>query len=202
MISDYDQVELSNLQRQVIYQTDSVGELKVDSAKQRITATNPDCRVDAIAHELEGEELQRQIAQADVVIDCSDNFPTRFNINRYCVAASTPLVSGAAIRLEGQVATYHPANGGPCYQCLYKQNYENMATCEMEGVAGPVVGIIGTMQALQVIQLITGKGDQLPGKLLLFDGETMTWQSINIPKNPTCRYVPHNRSKERRADHL
>ncbi|RLA09651.1 MAG: molybdopterin-synthase adenylyltransferase MoeB, partial [Gammaproteobacteria bacterium] len=125
VISDYDMVEASNLQRQIIHADKSIGENKVDSAKQTIEALNPACEVETIGYQLEGEELKSTIEGVDIVLDCSDNFPTRFEVNRYCVETETPLVTGAAIRLEGQIMNYQPNVQGPCYQCLYTQIYEN-----------------------------------------------------------------------------
>lgn len=186
IISDYDQVEASNLQRQIIHREQDIGELKAFSAKRTLTEINSDCQVEAIDWQLDDNELETHIKQADLVLDCSDNFPTRFAINRASVATQTPLVSGAAIRMEGQVASYIPGSGGPCYQCLYKENYEHTETCAMEGVLSPVVGVIGTMQALQAILVLTGYADNVNGKLLLFDGFNMEWQTVRIPKNPHC----------------
>ena len=186
IISDYDQVEDSNLQRQIIHRNQSIGELKVHSAKHTLADMNPYCKVEAVDWELDKKELDSYIKKVDLVVDCTDNFPSRFAINRACVAALTPLVSGAAIRTEGQIASYIPGSDGPCYQCLYKETYENMATCEMEGVLAPVVGVIGTMQALQAILVLTGKTESILGKLLLFDALNMEWQSVRIPKNPKC----------------
>jgi molybdopterin/thiamine biosynthesis adenylyltransferase len=186
VISDYDMVEASNLQRQIIHADQSIGENKVDSAKQTIEALNPACEVETIGYQLEGEELKSTIEGVDIVLDCSDNFPTRFEVNRYCVETETPLVTGAAIRLEGQIMNYQPNVQGPCYQCLYTQIYENAETCEMEGVLGPVVGVIGTMQALQTLLILTGQGEPLIGRLLLFDAASMEWQGVKLPKNPHC----------------
>ena len=186
IISDFDQVEDSNLQRQIIHRTQDIGELKALSAKRAIAELNPDCVVEALDWQLEESELEDYARLVDIVLDCSDNFPTRFAINRACVKENTPLVSGAAIRMEGQIASYMPGSGGPCYQCLYKQEFENTETCAIEGVLSPVVGVIGTMQALQAILILIGQQDQLNGKLLLFDGLSMEWQKVQIPKNPNC----------------
>ncbi len=186
IISDFDVVEESNLQRQIIHQTANIGDLKAHSARQTILNINPDCRVEMIDRELDEEELEHFISQADIVLDCSDNFPTRFAVNRYCVKTKTPLVSAAAIRLEGQILSYIPAAEGPCYQCLYNGDYENAQTCEMEGVLGPVVGVMGSLQALQALLILTGNSDEFSGKLLLFDGLNMQWQSVTIPKNDNC----------------
>ena len=186
VISDYDMVEASNLQRQIIHADKSIGENKVDSAKQTIEALNPECDVETIGYQLDDEELKSAIEGVDIVLDCTDNFPTRFEVNRYCVETGTPLVTGAAIRLEGQIMNYQPNVQGPCYQCLYTQIYENAETCEMEGVLGPVVGVIGTMQALQTLLILTGQGEPMIGRLLLFDAASMEWQEVKLPKNPHC----------------
>ncbi len=186
IISDFDQVEDSNLQRQIVHRTQDIGELKAFSAKRTIAEINPDCIVEAIDWELDEDELEEHLEKSDIVLDCSDNFPTRFLINRASVKTKTPLVSGAAIRIEGQIASYIPDSDGPCYQCLYKQQFENTETCAMEGVLSPVVGVIGTMQALQAILVLTGYAENVNGKLLLFDGLSMEWQKVQIPRNPNC----------------
>jgi len=186
IISDYDQVEDSNLQRQIIHRTQDIGELKAHSAKRTLAEINPDCDVEAIDRQLDEDELEKLAEQVDVVLDCTDNFPSRFMINRVCVKTATPLVSGAAIRMEGQIASYLPGSDAPCYQCLYKETFENTETCAMEGVLSPVVGVIGTMQALQALLVLSDNADELKGKLLLFDALSMTWQSVRVPKNPLC----------------
>jgi len=186
VVSDYDIVEVSNMQRQIIHTNKWIGENKVDSAKASIEALNPDCEVETINFQLDNDELKSVIERVDIVLDCTDNFPTRFEVNRYCVETETALVSGAAIRLEGQIMSYQPNVGGPCYQCLYTQVYENAETCEMEGVLGPVVGVIGTMQALQALLILTAQGEPLVGKLLLLDAANMEWQGVRLPKNPAC----------------
>jgi adenylyltransferase/sulfurtransferase len=186
IISDFDQVEDSNLQRQIIHRTQDIGELKALSAKATMAEINPDCEVEALDWQLDESELEHYAVKADLVLDCSDNFPTRFMINRVCVKTATPLVSGAAIRMEGQIASYLPNTGGPCYQCLYKEEFENTETCAMEGVLSPVVGVIGTLQALQAILILLGESDQVVGKLMLFDGLAMEWQTMKVPKDPNC----------------
>ena len=186
IISDFDVVEESNLQRQIIHQTKNVGDLKAHSARQTILDINPECQVEMIDRELDDEELEVFINKASIVLDCSDNFPTRFAVNRFCVQTKTPLVSAAAIRLEGQILSFIPDTDGPCYQCLYSGEYENAQTCEMEGVLGPVVGVMGTLQALQALLILTGHTQEIIGKLQLFDGLNMQWQQVQIPKSPTC----------------
>ncbi|MGB5329737.1 MAG: HesA/MoeB/ThiF family protein [Gammaproteobacteria bacterium] len=186
VLSDFDIVETSNLQRQIIHRNASVGENKVDSGRQTVQALNPDCEVDVIGYQLEGDELQKTIDSVDIVLDCSDNYPTRFEVNRYCVETATPLVTGAAIRLEGQIMNYQPAANSACYQCLYAHAYGNEESCELEGVLGPVVGVIGTMQAVQTLLILAGQGEEMVNRLLLFDALAMQWQSVTLPKNSNC----------------
>jgi len=186
VISDFDQVEDSNLQRQIIHRSKDIGELKALSAKRTIAEINPDCVVEALDWQLDEEELEAYAIKADLILDCTDNFPSRFMINRISVKTSTPLVSGAAIRMEGQICSYIPDSGGSCYQCLYKEEFENTETCAMEGVLSPVVGVIGTMQALQAILVLLGETESINGKLMLFDGLNMEWQTVRVPKNPAC----------------
>jgi adenylyltransferase/sulfurtransferase len=186
ILSDFDIVETSNLQRQIIHRNAAVGENKVDSGRQTIQALNPDCEVDVIGYQLEGDELHQTIDSVDIVLDCSDNYPTRFEVNRYCVETATPLVTGAAIRLEGQIMNYQPAANSACYQCLYAHAYGNEESCELEGVLGPVVGVIGTMQAVQTLLILAGQGEEMVNRLLLFDALAMQWQSVTLPKNSNC----------------
>lgn len=186
ILTDYDIVETSNLQRQIIHHNDSVGENKVDSGKQTLAALNPDCNVEVIGYQLEGEELKQVIGSVDIVLDCSDNYPTRFEVNRYCIETATRLVTGAAIRLEGQIMNYQPDANSACYQCLYSHAYGAEESCELEGILGPVVGVIGTMQAVQTLLILAGQGEELRSKLLLFDAFAMEWQSVTLPKNPNC----------------
>ena len=186
VLSDYDIVETSNLQRQIIHNQASVGDNKVDSARQTLAALNPDCEVEVIAYQLEADELRQVINSVDIVLDCSDNYPTRFEVNRYCVETATPLVTGASIRFEGQIMNYQPSANSACYQCLYTEAYGNEESCELEGVLGPVVGVIGTMQALQTLLLLAGLGEELVNRLLLFDALSMEWQGVTLPKNPNC----------------
>ena len=192
VLSDFDIVETSNLQRQIIHRNAAVGENKVDSGRQTIQALNPDCEVDVIGYQLEGDELHQTIDSVDIVLDCSDNYPTRFEVNRYCVETATPLVTGAAIRLEGQIMNYQPAADSACYQCLYAHAYGNEESCELEGVLGPVVGVIGTMQAVQTLLILAGQGEEMVNRLLLFDALAMQWQSVKLPKRPDCPVCSNN----------
>lgn len=186
-ITDFDRVDESNLQRQIIHNRASVGDLKAASAQHTIERLNPRCVVDAMDYELEGEELLEQVGKADVVLDCTDNFPSRFALNEACIAMGTPLVSGAAIRWEGQVATFDPKDPDcPCYRCLYPDTGVEAATCAMEGVIAPIVGVIGTMQALEALNVLLKTGPGLRGRVMVFDGIAMDWQIINLPRNTDC----------------
>lgn len=186
VVSDFDVVDTSNLHRQVIHGRSDVGQPKVISAKASISALNPDVQVIALNRALDGAELRDEVARADAVVDCSDNFETRFALNAVCVAAGTPLVSGAAIRAEGQVAVFPNRGGTPCYRCLYRDGGEAEGGCDMQGVVGPVVGVIGSMQALETLKLLLGIGESLAGRLLMFDGLAAEWRSLRLPRDPHC----------------
>ena len=187
VIVDHDSVELSNLQRQLLHRADDIGHNKAKSAQNTLTAINPDISVTAIPARLTGEHLNAEINAADVVLDCSDNFATRFEINRACVAQRTPLVSGAAVRFEGQLSVFDSrAADSPCYRCLYEEGHEQDETCSENGVLAPVVGIIGAMQALEAIKLIISTGTDLSGRLLLFDGLAHDWRTLNLTRDPAC----------------
>lgn len=186
VLVDDDKVELSNLQRQIIHDTDAVGRSKVESAKKRLGKINPEVTATIIQKKLTGPELTEQIAQADVVVDGTDNFQSRFLINKTCVETNTPLVSGAVIRLEGQVSTYIPGSNNCCYRCLYQESEEVMETCSENGVLAPVAGIIGSIQATEVIKVILSLGGILLNRLLLLDAATMEWRTIKIKKDPAC----------------
>jgi len=185
-LSDFDVVEESNLQRQVIHAQENIGQLKTHSAADTIKRNNPQCRVVTIDHEMDEDRLAVEISAVDIVLDCSDNFATRFAVNRQCVRQRKPLVSAAAVRLSGQIMSYIPAAGVPCYQCVYSEEYESAITCESEGILGPVVGVLGTMQALQALLILIGKAEAMQGRLLLFDALHMHWQAVQIPCKPDC----------------
>lgn len=187
VLVDYDQVELSNLQRQVVHHTADVGRLKVDSARERLASLNPEVRVDTHARVLEGEELVAEARAADVVVDASDNFATRFTLNAACFEAGTPLVSGAAIRLEGQVSVFDPRRPeSPCYRCLYPDASELEETCSRIGVLAPLLGVIGSLQATETLKILLGKGDPLIGRLLLIDLLGMDFRTLRLRRDPAC----------------
>lgn len=183
---DFDAVDLTNLQRQIVHTTARIGMNKAASAAQSLRDLNPDVGIDLIETLLDADELVAQVKLATVVVDCTDNFQTRFAINAACVAAKVPLVSGAAIRLEGQVAVFDPrlANS-PCYRCLYEEGGDDL-TCAANGVLAPLVGIIGSMQALEAIKLICGFGTPLGGRLLLLDARHSQWRELKLPKDHNC----------------
>lgn len=184
---DDDTVELSNLQRQLAHAETDLGANKVDSAAVTLRAINSDVEVIALNQRVGSAELGELVNTADVVLDATDNVETRFAINRACLAAKVPLVSGAAIRLEGQVAVFDSRqSGSPCYECLYKGGEGDDLTCADNGVLAPVVGIIGSMQALEALKLIAQFGDTLVGRLLLFDASSMQWREMKLPRDPNC----------------
>lgn len=187
VLVDDDHVELTNLQRQIVHTTATIGQSKVASAAASLAQINPDVKVTAINRRLDPAELAQQVAEVDLVVDCTDNFGTRFAINAACVAHLKPLVSGAAIRMEGQVAVYDPRlPDSPCYQCLYKEGDEESLTCSESGVLAPLVGIIGSVQAMEVLKVLASVGKPLVGKLLLLDGRTMEWRTLKLRKDKAC----------------
>jgi len=187
VLVDYDMVELSNLQRQIAHTTERLGMHKVSSAQYALAALNPEVQVTAIAGQLDPEALVEQVRLADAVVDCSDNFATRFALNRVCVANKTPLISGAAIRLEGQVAVFRPDRAdSPCYRCLYKDMDELGESCSQTGVLAPLVGIIGSIQATETIKVLLDIGETLTGRLLVLDALNMEWRTIKLRKDPDC----------------
>jgi molybdopterin/thiamine biosynthesis adenylyltransferase len=188
VIADHDVVELSNLQRQLLHHDEDIGRNKAASAQDTLATINPDIKIIPIAQKLQGERLDDEVKLADVVLDCSDNFATRFAVNTACVKNRTPLVSGAAIRMEGQLAVFDSRKAGsPCYHCLYKEGEEADQTCSENGVLSPVVGIIGSLQALEALKLILSLGETLTGRLLAFDGLTLEWRTLKLQRDPACK---------------
>jgi molybdopterin/thiamine biosynthesis adenylyltransferase len=186
---DDDNVDLTNLQRQVMHTTARVGRPKVESGREALMQINPDVAVTALRERLAGARLDALVASASVVLDCSDNFATRHAVNRACVAAQVPLVSGAAIRFDGQISVFDARDAGsPCYACLFPEDggFEDVA-CASMGVFAPLVGVIGAMQAAEALKLLMGITPSLAGRLLLLDGRAMEWTSIRIARNGACR---------------
>ncbi len=184
---DDDAIELANLQRQIAFSQDQLGNAKAESLADRVRRINPLVSVEAIAHRLESDELVRQVGEASLVVDCTDNFNTRFALNRACVAAKVPLVSGAAIRGEGQVSVYDSRDPeSPCYHCLYPEQGNEDLSCSEAGVIGPLVGMIGASQAMEAVKVISGVGRPLVGRLLILDAWRMEWREMKLARDPGC----------------
>lgn len=198
VLNDFDEVDLGNLQRQIVHKTKDIGRLKVSSATDTLTELNPGLDITGLAERLSDEDLIREVQMADLVVDASDNFTTRSKVNEACVKTRTPLVSGAAIQLEGQIMVYDPCNAeGPCYRCLYQEMDDNLLNCAENGVAAATVGVIGTLQAMEAIKLIVGIGQSLSGYLLIFDAKYMEWKKLKLPRNKDCPVCSPSNSKIR-----
>lgn len=183
LLCDRDRVDASNLQRQILYTQSDVGRLKTEAACERLAALNKDVSLEA----LEPAGIENAVKRADVVLDCTDNFSSRFALNTWCVSARKPLVSGAAIRFEGQLAVFDLRRpDSACYACLYANKGESQEACEDAGILGPVAGVIGSAQALAALQLLLGIGEDA-GKLRLWNARTMAWKSLIIPRDPGCK---------------
>lgn len=183
---DDDVVEISNLQRQVLHSEQTLGLNKAESARQQLQILNPSARIVAINERLSDEQLCEQINQHHLVVDCTDNLASREQINRLCYRLGKPLVSGAAIRMEGQVISFIPGPQSPCYACMSTLFADQTLSCTEAGVMGPLVGIVGAMQAMETVKILAGFGTPLSGRLLLLDAMKMQWQEIGIPKRPDC----------------
>lgn len=187
LLADFDTVDLSNLQRQIAHGSADIGRLKALSAQDALRQLNDTIEVTTITERLDEGNLQALVGQVDVVVDCTDNFTIRHALNRASVHCGTPLVSGAAIRFEGQVAVFDPRQpDAPCYRCLYAQEPDENLTCSESGVMAPLVGVVGSMQALETLKLLTGIGRTLTGQLLMFDALNADWRSLKLPKDPAC----------------
>lgn len=208
-LADFDRVELSNLQRQIVHATSDLGRLKAESARDRLSALNPDIEITVIGERLNDENIYALATKADVVLDCSDNFATRFAINRACVATRTPLVSGAAIRLEGQLALFRlDRDDSPCYHCVYPEQGELHLSCSETGVLAPLTGVIGCLQAVEALKVLTQTtlhptSAIAPGialsparaftppsmesyELTLYDAQHNEWRKLKLRKDPAC----------------
>ncbi|HEB82074.1 MAG TPA: molybdopterin-synthase adenylyltransferase MoeB [Gammaproteobacteria bacterium] len=184
---DFDHVDHSNLQRQIIHNTHSLGESKVDSARRTLQTLNPETEIICVNTKIEQEELQAMLNNISCVIDASDNFATRFLVNRACFATKTPLVSAAAIQYEGHISVFDmQGSDSACYACLYPEEGEDNTNCSDNGILAPVVGIIGSMQALEAIKLIAGIGEILSNRLMIFDALSMQWRTMKLKKDSSC----------------
>ena len=187
VLVDFDEVDISNLQRQIVHATNDIGRLKVDSAKEHLLELNPEIQITTIDHKIEDTALEEQVKLATVVVDCSDNFQTRFAINEVCVRLKIPLVSGAAIRFEAQVSVFNSNHrDSPCYRCLYDTEATVEQTCTANGVISPLLGIIGSIQACETMKIIMDIGETLEGRLLLLDVLHMEWHTAKLNKDPAC----------------
>lgn len=188
VLADGDTVDLTNLQRQILHTTDAVGMPKAQSGARTLGRINPQCEVVALTERLSGDALDAEIAKADVVLDCCDNFVTRHAVNRACVKHRVPLVSGAAIRFDGQIAVFDKRrDDAPCYHCLFPENQDvEEMRCAIMGVFAPLTGIVGATQAAEALKVLIGCGETLAGRLLLLDGLAMEWRSITVPRDPHC----------------
>jgi len=187
-IADPDIVDATNLQRQILYRADSIGAPKAESARAALRDVNPDVEVLPLTARLAGTALEQAVNAADVVLDCSDNFETRHAVNRACLRSVRPLVSGAAIRFDGQLAVFDPReSGAPCYACLFPEDAQaEEPRCAVMGVLAPLTGAVGAMQAIEAMKLITGIGAPLCGRLLLFDALHGESRTVRIAKDPHC----------------
>lgn len=186
-LADDDRVDLANLQRQIAHTTADLDRSKAASAADAVRALNPHVTVHGIEERLRGEALAAAVAKVDLVLDATDNFSTRFDLNRACYRHRRPLVSGAAIRTEGQVAVFDsrvPAS--PCYRCLYDEGDDAQLSCAEAGVLGPLVGVIGSLQALEAVKCLSGFGETLTGRLLVVDGKSMECRTLRLPRDPAC----------------
>lgn len=187
VLSDFDRVHATNLHRQVLYRGHHVGRDKLESAREQLEALNPGCAIECRTGPLDAAALLEAVRGVDVVLDCTDNFPTRFAINRACVTARKPLVSGAAIRFEGQLAVFDASRDTACYACLYPPAAgEAQETCEEAGILGPVVGTVGTRQALATLKLLLAIGHEQRGTLWVWDALTDASRRLSIPRDPGC----------------
>lgn len=186
ILSDDDCVELSNLQRQIAYDTADIGRAKVNSAADRIQALNPEVKISKRYKRIDAQSITDDIGRVDAIVDACDNFTTRFVINAASRANRKPLISGAAIRFEGQVSVFNYKDTSPCYRCLYREEGEQEQTCVENGILSPLAGIIGSMQASETIKVLTGIGEPLDGRVLIMDSLTMELRTLKLAKDPLC----------------
>lgn len=188
-LADPDEVDLTNLQRQILYRTESVGRPKVSEAKAALNAVNPEVAITVLQQRLEAAHLAALVAAVDAVLDCSDNFATRHALNRACVQAGKPLVSGAAIRFDAQVSVFDLRDpAAPCYACLYPEDGDaEELQCSQMGVFAPLAGVVGALQAMEAVKLLARAGNTLNGRLLLLDARVPEWRTVRVNKDPACK---------------
>ncbi len=187
-LADSDRVELHNLQRQILHKTSDIGLPKVESGKRTLESLNPEVKVDIYAERITAANILGILQRYDLVLDGSDNFPTRFLVNDACFLAKKPLISGAILRFDGQLSTFKPHSGGPCYRCIIPEPPPPglVPSCQEAGVLGAVAGMIGVMQANEALKEILGIGDSMAGRFLLFNALSFTFHEVKIDKNPSC----------------
>lgn len=185
-IVDHDQVDLTNLQRQIIHTTGDIGKDKTASAKDYLNQLNPDIAIKAINRNLDEQALAEETRGMDAILDCTDNFETRFMINRVAVGNAVPLISAAVVRMEGQVTIFDPENGGACYRCLYDEAGGEAETCSENGILSPAAGLVGSIQAVETLKVLLGIGKNLSGRLLLIDAKNMEFREIRTRRDPAC----------------
>ncbi len=187
VLNDFDTIDESNLARQPLYTGHDIGQSKVAVAASALSRLNPDTAIGTIDQRLDAEALRAAVDQSDVVLDGCDNFATRFAVNEACVQTATPLVSGAAIRFEAQLAVFRADRpGSPCYRCLYNDSGDELEDCRGQGVVSPLVGIIGSAMALEAIRVLVGLGESTESRLLAYDASTFNWRTIRFRQDPSC----------------
>lgn len=186
LLADNDKLHISNLQRQILYRTNDTNKPKATLAQQQLQALNPQTEYIALTERLTGSALHRAVGQADLILDCSDNMETRHAVNAACVQANKPLISGSAVGFSGQLLVLTPPYQHGCYACLYPEATEPQRNCRTAGVLGPVVGVVGTLQALEAIKLLAGLPSALNGKLRLFDGKQQSWNTLQLTRADHC----------------
>ncbi|MGK3112364.1 molybdopterin-synthase adenylyltransferase MoeB [Candidatus Pantoea formicae] len=183
---DFDTVSLSNLQRQILHSDATIGQPKVESAHQQLTAINPHCQLEAMNAQLDDAQLSALIARHDAVVDCTDNVSSREQVNRLCFQHKVPLISGAAIRMEGQLSVFTWQRGEPCYRCISRLFGEQTLSCVEAGVLAPLVGVMGSMQALETIKVLTAWGQPANARLLMYDAMSAEFRSLKVAQDPHC----------------
>lgn len=186
ILADDDVVDLTNLQRQILHSTSDVGRPKTDSARERLAALNDQIELITVNERLTAQNLTELVATVDLVLDGSDNFATRFAVNAACVDASKPLVSAAVIGMDGQIGVFRPDLGGPCYRCVFADTEEEAQSCSETGVLGPLAGVMGSLQAVEAVKVLSGLGEPLNSRLLVVDALTQTWRRMNLQRDPGC----------------
>lgn len=186
ILVDDDELHVSNLQRQILYRTQDIPDAKSEVAKQSLLALNPEIKITSYKQRIDDDSLSKLVKEVNLVLDCTDNMLTRQAINRACVAQQTPLISGSAVGFSGQLMVFEPPFTHGCYHCLYPDETEPQRNCRTAGILGPVVGVIGTLQALEAIKLLSGLPCSLSGKLRLFDGRKQNWSTLRLTPSKTC----------------